>query len=63
VQDLRQTVSVYWLLRQLKNRTTKEFTFRRMGPFWSDWLGNHIYNIGKAIMRARAIEITKEKAA
>jgi hypothetical protein len=50
-------------LRQLRARTVKEFTFRRMGPFWDKWLAKHIHAIGKAIMRARAIEITKENAA
>jgi hypothetical protein len=60
--DLRQTVAAYWYLRQLRARTAKEFSLRRMGPFWDEYLAKHIHAIGKAIMRARAIEI-KEKVA
>jgi hypothetical protein len=63
VQDLRQTVSTYWLIRQWRNRLHRESFGRKLNLFWEERLNQHAYNIGKAIMRARAIEITKEKAA
>jgi hypothetical protein len=63
MRDLRPTVDAYWLLRMWKNRLHNEAFGRKLNLFWEERLAQHTHNIGKAIMRARAIEITKEKAA
>lgn len=62
MQDLRQCVSSYWLLRQLKNRYVRDYKDRRLTAFWNDRLNRQILAISRAIMRVRALEIT-EKAA